>query len=157
RAGLCMGRRGMADGALAVVSRGRGFQRAMRIVTGGAGDSRVGDVVAPAVGQPVWLEANVEHAARAAHRDLRPGAMAPAAALRHPLRGRVGELSHFGSGSITRAHRGYVLFRRTVTGVAADAGNEGFNVQPACRDAAGGVTPEAIGLIAGPHSPPGRL
>src|ERR1043166_1632816 len=69
-------RGGMARGTLTIVGSGAFLQRTMRIVTGGTANARVGDVVASAIGQAVRLKADVEHAARSIHRDLRPGTMA---------------------------------------------------------------------------------
>ena len=87
---------GMASLTFRVVVKTNSINFLVWIVTGRALDSLVGHVVAPAVGEPVRLKADVQHAMRAARRDLVPGAMALPAELRRVLRRELAQFLHRG-------------------------------------------------------------
>ena len=66
----------MAGLALRIVSVQVRFQRLMRIVAGGAANSRIGSIVTLAVGEAIGLEADVVDVARSVRCNLGPGPMA---------------------------------------------------------------------------------
>ena len=83
RAGFAAGR--MACRAPRIVGASLALERFVRIVAGDAAYTRVGGIVAPAVGQAIGLEAKIVHVMWAVSRNLRPRAVALAAKIRKLL------------------------------------------------------------------------
>ena len=86
---------GVACIAFCVVCGDRGFYSSMRIVARGAADAPVVGIETLAVRKAVRLKADIEYAARAVCRDLRPCAMAFSAEVRHPAGSQSRQLAQF--------------------------------------------------------------
>src|SRR5580700_3605927 len=80
--------------AFGIVSGGFRFHSTMRVVAGGATDSRVGRVVALTVRKTVWLKTHVADIVRTVERDLRPGAVAAPAGFGHFLGTKLRKFRH---------------------------------------------------------------
>src|SRR5437588_2040063 len=105
RAGLHVLRGCVAGGAFRVVKGRLPDGILMGVVTCRATNADVGGIVALAVGEPVRLKADIVDAARTVDRDLRPGAMTTAAAVRHFFGGEAGEFGHLTFSGIAGTHR----------------------------------------------------
>ena len=114
------------------------------VVTGGAGDAAIFEVIALAPEYSIRLEADAAHSLRPHQHHLRPGAMAGAAKFRLPVSVEPARVENPFVREITGFHRGDVIGARPMAALAAYSRRQFVRSQLSFGDGRSGVATETI-------------